>query len=80
MILADTAEARELVRISLTSNETGNLVPLDLPHLTAEHLARLAAWAAFEREILWEQPSETAGVGGATDDSGDALFADPGLA
>jgi hypothetical protein len=80
VILADTAEARELVRISLASNETGEPAPLDLAHLTAEHLARLAAWAAFEREILWERPSETAGVGNATDDYGDGLFADPGLA
>jgi len=87
VILTDTAESRERVRRSLEGFYAGGLSPIDIAHLAAEHLARLAAWAEFERAAAWGQRPGLAaggdgGVGGWQDpdlDDADGVFGDPGL-
>jgi hypothetical protein len=68
MILADTAETRERVRLSLSGYLAGGTASIDFADLAAEQLARLAAWAEFEWALAADADK--------TDD--DALFGDPG--
>ena len=64
LILSDTAESRERVRRSLEGFYAGGVSPIDLASLAAEHLARLAAWAEFERAAAWGRRPGLAADGG----------------
>jgi hypothetical protein len=90
LILSDTDESRARIRQSLEGFYAGGLSPIDLAQLAAEQLARLAAWAEFERAAAWGQRPglaaggvRQAGLGGWIGDDADRLeagvLADPGL-
>jgi len=70
LILSDTAESRERVRRSLEGFYAGGVSPIDLASLAAEHLARLAAWAEFERAAAWGRRPGLAAGGGEGIDGG----------
>ena len=75
LILANTDESRAELRESLAGYYAGEMTPINFADLAADQLAMLAAWAEFERAMVWDL------VSAARDDDGmgdDALYGDPG--
>ena len=81
LILSDTAEARARLRDSLQGYYADELSPINLAHLATDQLARLAAWAEFERVVVWDHPSDSLSRADESSGNGDedGLFADPGF-
>lgn len=82
LILSDNAESRERIRQSLEGYYAGGISPIDLAELAAEQIARLAAWAEFERAAAWERGPGLVAAGGGegAGDNADGFFAEVGMA